>query len=112
MAQDPLGKGKELLAGRGQPEAAFAQTLADVSEEQWCFAVNNVEPSFIRTEADETTYNLHILLRFELELAILDALYTEFNDPNFAPAPRLRRMVTAGYWGRKSGKGFYDYTAK
>ena len=35
-------------------------------------AVNTVQPSLIRTEADETTYNLHIILRFELELALTD----------------------------------------
>ena len=34
-------------------------------------AINNVQPSLIRTESDETTYNLHILLRFELEQAML-----------------------------------------
>ena len=33
----------------------------------------------------------------------------EFADPNFAPVPRLRRMVSAGLLGRKSGGGFYDY---
>jgi 3-hydroxybutyryl-CoA dehydrogenase len=39
----------------------------------------------------------------------LDALYDEFRDPNYAPAPLLRRMVSAGRLGRKSGFGFYDY---
>jgi carboxypeptidase Taq len=52
-------------------KAAFGETLADVSEEQWVFAVNDVRPSLIRTESDEATYNLHILLRFELEQAML-----------------------------------------
>jgi 3-hydroxybutyryl-CoA dehydrogenase len=42
-------------------------------------------------------------------LAILDSLYDEFADPNFAPVPLLRRMVSAGQLGRKSGTGFYDY---
>ena len=40
----------------------------------------------------------------------LQALYDEFRDPNYAPVPLLRRMVTAGQLGRKSGKGFYDYS--
>lgn len=53
-------------------KAAFPQTLADVSEDQWYFAVNDVRPSLIRTEADEATYNLHVLLRFELEQALLN----------------------------------------
>jgi 3-hydroxybutyryl-CoA dehydrogenase len=45
----------------------------------------------------------------DTSLAILDALYAEFADPNFAPVPLLRRMVSAGQLGRKSGLGFYDY---
>jgi carboxypeptidase Taq len=51
--------------------ALFAEQLKDVNEDQWYFAVNDVRPSLIRTESDETTYNLHILLRFELEKAML-----------------------------------------
>ena len=49
----------------------FGATLDGVSLDQWVFAVNDVRPSFIRTEADEATYNLHVLLRFELETAML-----------------------------------------
>jgi 3-hydroxybutyryl-CoA dehydrogenase len=36
-------------------------------------------------------------------------MYQEFKEPRFAPPPLLKRMVLAGYYGRKSGKGFYDY---
>jgi 3-hydroxybutyryl-CoA dehydrogenase len=49
------------------------------------------------------------LVGLDTSLAILDALYGEFNDPNYAPAPLLRRMVSAERLGRKSGAGFYDY---
>jgi 3-hydroxybutyryl-CoA dehydrogenase len=49
------------------------------------------------------------LVGLDTSLAILDALYAEFRDPNFAPAPLLRRMVAAERLGRKSGAGFYDY---
>jgi carboxypeptidase Taq len=55
-----------------QARAAFPEALKDVSPEQWYFAVNDVRPSLIRTEADEATYNLHILLRFEIEQALLN----------------------------------------
>ncbi len=51
--------------------AVFPDQLKDVAEDQWYFAVNDVRPSLIRTESDEATYNLHILLRFELEKAML-----------------------------------------
>ena len=49
------------------------------------------------------------LVGLDTSLAILDALYDEFRDPNYAPVPLLRRMVSAGKLGRKSGSGFYDY---
>jgi carboxypeptidase Taq len=46
-------------------------TLAGEDAESWYREVNRVEPSLIRVEADEATYNLHIILRFELEQAML-----------------------------------------
>jgi 3-hydroxybutyryl-CoA dehydrogenase len=49
------------------------------------------------------------LVGLDTSLSILDALYEEFRDPNYAAMPLLRRMVTAGQLGRKSGGGFYDY---
>ncbi len=49
------------------------------------------------------------LVGLDTSLAILEALYTEFKDPNYAPAPLLRRMVSAERLGRKSRVGFYDY---
>ena len=42
----------------------FSTALAGVSLESFYFAVNDARPSFIRVEADEATYNLHIMLRF------------------------------------------------
>lgn len=52
------------------------------------------------------------LVGLDTSLSILDALYAEFKDPNYAAMPLLRRMVTAGQLGRKSGLGFYDYSKK
>jgi 3-hydroxybutyryl-CoA dehydrogenase len=43
-------------------------------------------------------------------LFIADEMFKELKDPRYAAPALLRRMVTAGYMGRKSGKGFYDYT--
>ena len=49
------------------------------------------------------------LVGLDTSVAILDALYDEFRDPNYSTVPLLRRMVSAGHLGRKSGQGFYDY---
>ncbi len=49
------------------------------------------------------------LVGLDTSLAILDALYAEFCDPNYAAMPTLRRKVAAGQLGRKSGQGFYSY---
>ena len=49
------------------------------------------------------------LVGLDTSLAILDALYDEYRDPNYAPVPLLRRMVSAELLGRKSGRGFYSY---
>ena len=49
------------------------------------------------------------LVGLDTSLSILDALYDEFRDPNYAPVPLMRRMVTAELLGRKTNRGFYDY---
>jgi carboxypeptidase Taq len=51
---------------------AFGQSLNGVALDDFYFAINDVRPSLIRTESDEATYNLHILVRFELEQALLN----------------------------------------
>ena len=89
----PLGEGSsagvhesqsrlwENLVGRSRdfwvhffPQAKdfYAEQLADVSSEDIYKAVNKVQPSLIRTDADEVTYNLHVMIRFDLELAMLE----------------------------------------
>jgi len=45
----------------------------------------------------------------DVSLAIQRTLFTEFREPGFAPAPLLEHLVTAGYLGRKTGRGFRDY---
>ncbi len=70
----------ENLVGRSLPfwrhytpvmREAFGGAMGDASVEDVYREVNRVQPSLIRVEADEVTYNLHILIRFELELALL-----------------------------------------
>src|SRR5690625_3594457 len=47
----------------------------------------------------------------DVSLAIQRTLYLEFREPGFAPAPLLEHLVTAGYLGRKTGRGFRDYSS-
>ena len=49
------------------------------------------------------------LIGLDVELAVMQVLYEGTKDPKYRPAPLLVEMIEAGYLGRKSGKGFYDY---
>ncbi len=51
------------------------------------------------------------LIGLDVVLAIMEVLYSNFNDSKYRPATLLREMVDAGRLGRKSGRGFYDYSA-
>ena len=71
----------ENIVGRSRPfwnhfypqvQAAFPDTLGDVEQEAFYRAINRVKPSYIRVDADEATYNLHVILRFELEQELID----------------------------------------
>ncbi|UCC79040.1 MAG: carboxypeptidase M32, partial [Candidatus Zixiibacteriota bacterium] len=53
-------------------QKTFPEALGDAALNQFYFAINDVRPSLIRVEADEATYNLHILLRFEIESAFFN----------------------------------------
>jgi carboxypeptidase Taq len=53
-------------------QAVFPDQLHSVSLDSFYRAINKVEPSLIRTDADELTYNLHVMIRFDLELALLE----------------------------------------
>jgi carboxypeptidase Taq len=71
----------ENLVGRSLPfwqwayptlQKTFPKQLRKTSLESFYQAINKVSPSFIRVEADEVTYNLHVMVRFEIELALLE----------------------------------------
>ena len=75
----------ENVVGRSRPfwnyfyaqlQSAFPEALGDVEQERFYRAINRVKPSYIRVDSDEATYNLHIILRFELEQEILAGTVT------------------------------------
>jgi 3-hydroxybutyryl-CoA dehydrogenase len=55
-------------------------------------------------------FDLLDVVGLDVALAIQRTLYLEFREPGFAPAPLLEQLVTAGYLGRKAGRGFRDYS--
>jgi carboxypeptidase Taq len=74
----------ENLVGRSLPfwrfflpraQEQFPEALAGATAESWYREVNTVRPSLIRVDADEATYNLHIILRFELEQEMLEETF-------------------------------------
>jgi len=75
-----------------QARQAFPQALANVALDDFVFAINDVRPSFIRIEADEATYNMHIIFRFELECALVGG--------------DLKPADVPGAWNEKFEKSF------
>ncbi|WP_135551184.1 carboxypeptidase M32 [Paenibacillus cymbidii] len=82
----------ENMVGRSRPfwsryygdlRSAFPGQLDDVSVETFYAGINEVQPSLIRIEADELTYNLHIMIRYEIEKALFDGTVTVAELPAY-----------------------------
>lgn len=121
----------ENLVGRSRPfwqfyyprlQAAFPTQLSDVSMDSFYRAVNQVQPSLIRVDADEVTYNLHIIIRFELELALLEGSLAVKDLPEawrasyrdylgvIPPDDRTGVLQDMHWYYSQIGGGFQGYT--
>ena len=67
MWENLVGRSRAFWSHLFAPLQEAFPALADVALDDWHYAINAVRPSFIRVEADEVTYSLHIMLRFDLE---------------------------------------------
>lgn len=71
--ENHVGRGRPFWQGRyGALREAFPGAFDELSLDRFLRAVNRVAPSFIRVEADEVSYPLHVLMRYDLEVALLD----------------------------------------
>lgn len=99
----------------------FPAQLAGVPLETFYRAVNKVQPSFIRVDADEVTYNLHVMIRWELEKAVFDgkldlrdlaeAWNAKFRDYlGITPPDDLEGVLQDIHWTGGFGASFASYT--
>ncbi|NKQ37271.1 MAG: carboxypeptidase M32 [Chloroflexi bacterium] len=121
----------ENLVGRSRPfwnhyypklQAAFPDQLENVPQETFYQAINKVFRSLIRTDADEVTYNLHVMIRFDLELALLEGtleikeLPEAWNsryesDLGIRPSSDVNGVLQDVHWyGGLIGGAFQGYT--
>jgi carboxypeptidase Taq len=103
-------------------QQTFPQPLAGVSLDTFFRAINRVEPSCIRTDADEVTYNLHIMLRFDLELQMLEGRLQVADLPEawrermradlgvLPPDDRDGCLQDVHWYSGAIGGGFHSYT--
>ncbi len=99
----------------------FPVALGNASLDSFYFAINDVRPSLIRVEADEATYNLHILIRFEMEQALLSGDLTADDAPGawnekyrqylgIAPATNADGIMQDVHWSAGLVGYFPTYT--
>jgi carboxypeptidase Taq len=103
-------------------QVAFPDALRQVDADTFYRAINKVAPSLIRTQADEVTYNLHVMLRFDLELALLEGTLKVADLPDawreriradlgVAPSDdRDGAMQDVHWFGGTVGGAFQSYT--
>jgi 3-hydroxybutyryl-CoA dehydrogenase len=111
--------GKQTVTSRDIPGFIVNRVLMPMLNEA-CFALYE---GIASVEDIDTAINLGLnhpmgpftlidLIGLDTALAILEVLHRELGDPKYRPCPLLRQYVAAGWLGRKTGRGFYNYEAK
>jgi len=81
-----------------------------ILDEGWTTVENLDQAWTMGTNAPMGPFTLMDFVGLDTMYSMACAMYDEFKDPAFAPPPLLKAMVTAGFYGRKSGRGFYNYS--
>lgn len=122
MWENQIGRSREFWQLHfGSLQARFPDQLAEADAELFYRAVNRVRPSLIRVEADEVTYNLHIMLRTEIEMALLEGALAVAELPEFwnfkiqeylglTPPDDRRGVLQDVHWSAGTFANFPCYT--
>ena len=113
------------LAGfeRAREQEALADVAAAAAEELELLIALDSFPNGLEAEAIDQGMKLGCghpmgpltlldLVGIDTTYYIANIMFDEFREPRFAPPPLMKRMVLAGFNGRKTGKGFYDYASE
>jgi 3-hydroxybutyryl-CoA dehydrogenase len=123
-SDETLGRTRDLLARAGKEAVVVNDSPGFVSNRVLMLTVN--EAIFLLHEQVASAEDVDRIFRscfghmmgpletadligLDTILLSLEVLYENFNDPKFRPSPLLRKLVDAGFHGRKSGRGFYTY---
>lgn len=117
-AAEAFGKslGKQVIFAKDTPGFLvnrlgfpFMMNAIRILDEGWTTVEECDKAWMMGTNSPMGPFTLMDFAGLDTMYAMACAMYDEFKDPVYAPPPLLKAMVTAGYYGKKNGKGFYTY---
>lgn len=108
--------GKESIVAKNSPGFAVNRILCPMINEaifalqEGCASAEDIDTG-MKLGCNQPIGPLALadLIGLDTMLSVMQVFYSSFNDPKYRPAPLLKEMVDAGFLGRKSGRGFYQY---